>query len=236
MTTPRLDNGPSGVDSDVGWDGVWSTLEGRILLVGVALGTLTVLGLLLPWSGSPARHAEVLTMALTHLTVGRAAAMSLGYARDLGHAVIIGVNLLIEFVLVLVFYPLFVLSFRRLPLVRPLRGAIHRAQGAAERRQDLVQRFGMIGLFFFVWAPFWMTGPVVGSFIGHLMGFPAGANLAIVLGGTTVAIFGWAFFLSELTELSGRGGAWGPLILIAALVVAVILGRWLRSRSTSRVQ
>lgn len=53
-------------------------------------------------------------MTATNIIFGRAAGISVGYTMGLDHIVVVTVNMLIETILVLLFYPLFVLSWRRL--------------------------------------------------------------------------------------------------------------------------
>jgi hypothetical protein len=73
-----------------------------------------------------------------------------------------------------------------------------------------------------VWFPFWMTGPVVGSAIGYLLGMPAWVTLSVVLAGTFVAIVGWAYVLFGLYTRAAVFAPWAP-VLIVSLVILVIL-------------
>ncbi len=68
---------------------------------------------------------------------------------------------------------------------------------AAALRGGMVRKFGIAGLIVFV--PFWMTGPVVGSIIGFLIGLRPWVNLALVLTTAYVAIGLWALLLNELS-------------------------------------
>ena len=45
------------------------------------------------------------------------------------------------------------------------------------------EKYGKYGLFLFVWFPFWMTGPVVGSIIGFLIGITHLHTMLIVITG-----------------------------------------------------
>jgi len=102
-----------------------------------------------------------------------------------------------------------------------------RTQRAAEMHKDKIQRYGVIGLFLFVWFPFWMTGPVVGSVIGFLLGMKVWLNMTVVIAGTCVAIFGWAFFLRQLHDHVASYGSYATMVLLALLVVIVIVGNLL---------
>jgi hypothetical protein len=103
-----------------------------------------------------------------------------------------------------------------------LRRIIDRTQAAAERHHGRVRRYGAAGLFIFVWFPFWMTGPVVGSAIGYLLGMPAWLTLSVVLAGTFVAVAGWAYVLFVLYSRAAVFAPWAP-VFIVSLVILVIL-------------
>jgi uncharacterized membrane protein len=114
--------------------------------------------------------------------------MSFGYASVMIHLPVVPLNMLVETLHVLVFYPLFMLGWRQLPDLPALKSFVAHMHEAAEQRGGMVRKFGIAGLLAFVFAPFWMTGPVVGSIIGFLIGLRPWVNLAIVLPTTCVAI------------------------------------------------
>lgn len=201
--------------------------EGRILLVGVALAFIYTLWLGIKLITSPEESQILFGMTATDIIFGRAAAMAFGYSMKLGHAIVITVCIIIETILVLIFYPLFVFSWRHLLVIKWLRNMLDRLHRSAETHKDKVQRYGLIGLFVFVWLPFWMTGPVVGCIIGFLLGLKARFNIPVVLSGTYVAIFGWAFFLRRLHGRVASYSSYAPMVLFALLIVVIILGNYL---------
>ena len=85
-----------------------------------------------------------------------------------------------------------------------------------------MRRYGIAGLFVFVFMPFWMTGPVVGAIIGFLIGLRPAVNLAVVLSATGLAIVIYA-----------RLDAWASAVhpyAVFALIVALALLAWLARR------
>jgi uncharacterized membrane protein len=209
------------------WRKFLDTPEGRVLLAGLVLSATGVVGLGFTWLYSPAFSQLLVAMTATNVLFGRAAAMSFGYAVGLDHVVVIPVNMLIETILVLLFYPLFVMSWRHVAELQFLKNVIRHIREAAEDNQDKIRRYGLIGLFVFVWFPFWMTGPVVGCAIGFLLGLSAGVNLAIVLIGTYLAMVGWAILLRGLHEQVAEYGAFGPMILVIVIILVVVAGHLL---------
>ena len=201
--------------------------EGRILLIGVALAFIYTFWLGIKLINSPEESQVLIVMTAFDIMFGRAAAMVFGYSQLLGHATVITVCIIIETILVLIFYPLFVFSWRRLLVIKWLKNTLERIHKAAETHKDKVQRYGIIGLFVFVWLPFWMTGPVVGCVIGFLLGLKARLNIPVVLAGTSVAILGWAFFMHRLLERVASYSSYAAIVILALLIVIIVVGKLL---------
>ena len=176
---------------------------------------------------SPEESQLLIGITATGLLFGRATAMAFGYSLKLGHNTVIPICMIIETIMVLIFYPLFVFSWRHLLVVKRLKKLFERTQRTAEMHKDKVQRYGVIGLFLFVWFPFWMTGPVVGSVIGFLLGLRVWITITVVLAGTYMAIVGWAFFLRQLHEQVASYSSYAAMILMILLIVVIILGHLL---------
>jgi uncharacterized membrane protein len=219
------------------WARLWNDTEGRILVVGVALAWLLVIALGIGWMVEPEWTLVFAAMTGLNLLIGRAAGMSFGYANGLDHAVVIGSNVLVETIQVLVMYPLFVLSWRNLVDVRRLHRYLVQMRRSAEANETRVARYGMTGLFVFVFLPFWMTGPVVGSIIGFLIGLKTRQILVTVLAATYVAIGVWALAFEQLNELLaeyGRYAAFATVLAFAAAALAVNrFGRLRHGRNTA---
>jgi uncharacterized membrane protein len=201
--------------------------EGRLLLIGVALAFTYTFWLGIKLLYFPEESQVLIGMTATHIMFGRAAGMAFGYSLGLGHSTVIPTCIIIETILVLIFYPLFVFSWRHLLVLNWLKNIFERIHKAAEIHKVKVQRYGIIGLFFFVWFPFWMTGPIVGCVIGFLLGLRAWLNITVVLTGTYVAIFGWAFFLRQFHEQVASYSSYAAMVLMALLVIIIILGHLL---------
>ena len=212
------------------WHQLFRTTEGRVLSLGIAVALLGPVVAGVVAFGSPQVFHLFGVMSFTNIVFGRAVSMSIGYAGGYGHALVVPVNMWVETVLVLLFYPLFVFSMRKLVVFPSLKRFLDRANAAAERHEDKVRRYGIVGLFVFVWFPFWMTGPVVGAAIGYLLRFPAWLTLSIVLAGTYVAMLAWAWLLFNLHARAAVFGPWAPGAIVGVLIVIVLAGYWIRRR------
>ena len=207
--------------------GFLAIAEGRLLLAGVALALIYTFWLGIKFVLSPDESQILIGMTATEIMFGRAAGMAFGYSLGLEHITVIPVCMMIETVLVLIFYPLFVFSWRHLLVIKRLENVFGRMHKAAETHKGKIQKYGLVGLFVFVWFPFWMTGPVVGCVIGFLLGLRVWLNITVVLVGTYAAIFGWAFFLRQLHERVASYSSYATMVLLALLVVIVVVGHLL---------
>ena len=198
--------------------------EGSIFLVGVTIALIYTFWLGTKFIFNPVNANVLAAMTATSIVFGRAAAMTVGYTMSLGHATVIPVSMIIETILVLIFYPLFVFSWKHLLVIKGLKNLFDRIHRAAEFHKDKVRKYGTIGLFAFVWFPFWMTGPVVGCVIGFLLALPVWLNITVVLAGTYVAILGWAFFLREIHEQIASYSSHAALILMVIIIGIIIIG------------
>ena len=197
---------------------LFSSTEGRLLGVGLALTGLMLLAFGIGGYLFPDSALTYAAMTGLNLSIGRAAGMSFGYASGLGHAQVIPLSMLVETIKVLVVYPLFVLSWRHLITLRRLQSFVTRLHHAAESGGRAVRKYGIVGLFVFVFMPLWMTGPVVGAIIGFLIGLRPWVNVAVVLSATYVAIGVWGLLLNELSVWAATVNQFAPYALFLAIV------------------
>lgn len=204
--------------------GVAATPEGRILLSALVMALLYLLWMLVSYVFAREAFQVLVGMTASHVLFGRAAGMSFGYSLGHGHALVLTANVIIETIIVMLFYPTFVFSMRRLLVFARLKQIMDGIHRAAEARHDLVRRWGFIGIFLFVLFPFWGTGPVVGCVIGYLLELRPWVNIAVVLSGTYAACVAWAILLKELHERVEAFGPYAGMIIVAILVLLAVLG------------
>ncbi|MHC5034465.1 MAG: small multi-drug export protein [Planctomycetota bacterium] len=204
------------------WRRVLMAPEGKILCAGIVLTIWYAVTVVLARLQSAELFHSLATMTTAHVFGGRAAGMSAGYTSELGRGVVIVANMAIETFLVLLFYPLFVFSYRRLIVIQPLEDTIARARRAAEAHQPTIVKFGVPGLLLFVWFPFWMTGPLVGCIIGFLIGLRPWVNLTVVLSGTYLAIFCWGLVLEKIHISLESLGPYVPFVFVGLILLLAI--------------
>ena len=106
--------------------------EGRLLLLGIVLALIYTFWLGIKVLFSPEESQVLIGMTATEIMFGRSASMAFGYALGLGHSTVIPICVVIETVFVLIFYPLFVFSWRHLLAIKWLKNMFDRTVNAAE--------------------------------------------------------------------------------------------------------
>ena len=199
-------------------------------MVGVSLALAYVFWLAVSSIFTPEKGQLFIAMTATHMLFGRVAGLSFGYTVGLGNSVVIPVSMVIETIMVLLFYPLFVLSWNHLVVFEGLRRFLGQVSEAADRHVVTIRRYGLIGLFIFVWFPLWMTGPLVGCVIGFLIGLSPLVDIFVVLGATYLAIIGWATFLHKLHGKVAMYSPYAPMILFLIILVIGLAGYFMHKR------
>jgi uncharacterized membrane protein len=207
--------------------------EGQILLLGLLLLAGYFIFVLLCTFFYADYLQQLLSITVTNVIFGRMAGLSIGVASQMDTTFLVLFNFYIESIMVLILYPLFVFSWNKLEFVSypPLTRYMERSKKNAHKYQPLIQRYGIIGLILFVLTPFAMTGPVVGSFVGFLIGFRHRVTLAVVLCSTFIAIIIWIYliknFEAQLVEYS-------DMLMLGLFIAIALLLLWYFVKKTFR--
>ena len=199
--------------------------EGQILILGlILLGCFFIL-ILLCAIFLPHYLQPLLSLTATNAIFGRGAGLSIGIAAQMDTSVLIALNFMIESILVLIIYPLFVLSWNKLELIsyQPLNQFLERSKVNAHKYEPIIRRYGIIGLVLFVLTPFAMTGPVVGSFVGYLMGLSHRMTLFVVLLSTFIAIILWVYLIKNFEEVLI---AYSDMITTGFIIATITMLAW----------
>jgi len=205
-----------------GWGAILRTQEALIFLTGVACAAAIVAWFAVLSGKDLGKAATIMAIVTTHLTGGRAFGVSAALSRGFEPWEAIALGVLIEGAVVCFFFSAFCLSFKRLIVLRFLSGAIENIQRSAASQRSRLLRWGVPGLIMFVWFPFFMTGPVVGSVIGFLLGMRPWVVTGVVLFGTVLAIVSWTFAIGPVVEWAQRIGEFFPLMVVFILLIVVV--------------
>lgn len=207
--------------------------EGQILLLGLLLlGGYFILVLLCALFYADYLQ-QLLSITITNVIFGRMAGLSIGVASQMDMTFLVLFNFFIESIMVLILYPLFVFSWNKLEFVsyQPLNHYLEKSKKNAHKYQPLIQRYGIIGLILFVLTPFAMTGPVVGSFVGFLIGFRHRVTLAVVLCSTFIAIIIWIYLIKNF---EAQLIAYSDMLMLGLLIAIALLLLWFFVKKTFR--
>jgi len=199
--------------------------EGKILIFGLGMLGAFLLLILFSTLLFPKATQTLLSITATNMLFGRMAGLSIGIAAQVDTLFLILFSFFIEAIMVLLLYPLFVQSWNRLEIItyKPLHTFFERAQESSRKYQTTIQKYGIFGLLFFVLTPLAMTGPVVGSFVGYMMGFSHTKTLSTILTATLLAVTLWVYLIGHFKTLLVTYSHW---VSMGFLVAAIGMGVW----------
>ncbi|MGA1931882.1 small multi-drug export protein [Arcobacter sp. YIC-464] len=175
--------------------------EGNIFLLGLILIFSLGVFIIVLYFFDPVLASKITGMIFSNLLVGRVPSLSFGYAAELNHFWVILTNVYTETIMVTILYPLFVLSIKGVLKVKVLEEFFLEVESRKKQHKEKFDKYGKFGLFIFVFIPFWMTGPIVGSMIGYLIGMKHYTIISIVFVATVISITLWGVFLQEIVNL-----------------------------------
>lgn len=174
--------------------------EGNIFLLGLILTFCLLIFIIISYQIDALYASKITGIVFSNLFIGRVPALSFGYAANLSHFTVIGINIIVELILVSIILPLFILSFRGILKIKLLENFFIQVQQKRIEHQEKFNKYGKFALFVFVFIPFWMTGPIVGAIIGFLIGIEYYTIIIIVFLATMIAITLWGLFLQEIVD------------------------------------
>lgn len=181
-------------------DNLFKTVEGKLLVAGILLA-LALLASIVFYFVTDFETAKTLVLVfIAHSVGGRAAGIGLCILQDFGTFATIFYNFYLEILIVCFTYSIFVLSATQYLRVEWLARVMGNIAVKALKNKQKIERFGWLGIFFFVMAPLPVTGPVVGSIIGYMIKLSLVKNFSATFLGTLTAIIVWFQFFDFLEE------------------------------------
>lgn len=199
--------------------------ENGIFFIGFFLFFIVLVCYLLSIFFYPEYLNTLLHMGYTNPTVGRIASLSLGIANQMDAWIVIVFSLLLEMIQVFLLYPLFVKSWHKVESLhsKTLQSYFIKAKERITQYQPLLQRYGLFGLMLFVLTPLAMTGPVVGSFAGFVIGFSHKKTLITIFVATTVSMALWYSLILHFEEQLVR---YSDIFLKGTITIVVMIALW----------
>lgn len=206
--------------------------EVRIFTSGMITILVLILWLSLSYLWLPGRSHIMFIMAAIDFSCGRLAGMFFGYSSGLKQWMIVPTNFLVDSIWILILYPLVILSLKKFLSIEYISKKAKHIETIANDNRDKIEKYGIIGLFLFVFVPLPMTGPVVGGVIGYFMNLRPWTNIAVILSATYVTIIVWALLLPHIHHVAQGYGPNMPMILLVVLILLGFIGRIFYKRKT----
>ena len=183
---------------------------------------------------SPERANHLWKIIGYHLSGGAAMGVMKGSVyEDLTIFDNIFANSLISIALILLFNTLMGLSCRGILRISFLDNRLKELSGNAHSQKKTWVKFGIPGVFAFVFFPTTGTGPIVGSIIARLIGLGYWTSVATVISGSLASVVAFAFAADKIGALVGdKTLSRISLVLIVLLLLAAAFVKirvWLKS-------
>ncbi len=202
--------------------------ERGVFVLGCFMLIAWVGAVALLWQRSHALWLPVLTMGFTELFAGRAAAIAQAQHLDMQPALIVLLATYVDAATVFIIYPLLVFCYENLFERRFFQKHMKPVFDSARRSLNRFAKYEILGVFCFVWIPFWMTGVVVGAVLGYLLGLRTWINMATVTVATLTASLCWAFAYDRLFTWLAAIHKGIPVTVTCVLIAVLLCRRWLQ--------
>ncbi len=209
------------------------SIEALIFWIGLCQVALWLVAYVLTALYAPEVFTGMLKQVGAHALGGRLAGIAAGLTAGLGDRLVVAIALATDLTVVATLYPLIIYSYERGARRWFMRGTVQSTIMAAQTGQKRVRRWGIAGIVFFVWFPFYTTGPLVGAVIGYFLRLRAWVTFVAVGVGTLLAIISWTAVSRPL--LRWLDGVWKGFAayvpwIIVAIVLASVAVAWMYRR------
>jgi uncharacterized membrane protein len=171
---------------------------------------------------APGVFTGMLKQVGAHALGGRLAGIAAGLTAGLGDRLVVAIAVATDLTVVSTLYPLIIYSYERGARRWFMRGTVQSTIMAAQSGQKRVRRWGIVGIVFFVWFPFYTTGPLVGAVIGYFLRLRTWVTFVAVGVGTLLAIISWTAVSRPLLKWI-KDVAPGLLAYVPWIIVAIVL-------------
>jgi uncharacterized membrane protein len=206
------------------------TPEGRIFVTGCCMLILWIEAVAVLWKCGYPIWDDLLTMGLAHMVGGRAASIARGTQVALPPALIALHAIYTDITAMFIMFPVLVFSYKNFVERRVFQEHMKPVFDAAQRGALKMRRFKIMGIFMFVWFPFWMTGIIVGAVLGFLIGLRPWVNMLTVSCGSATAVVCWVYAYDKLFGWLGGINQTVPVVFSSIIIAALVALRVIKKR------
>jgi len=203
-------------------------MAGHVCLVG-----MLILFVVLYWlCGYPYQYTWQLVLA--QILSGRAGSAHLGMELGFNRYYLLFQICMHDFILMLYLFPLFVRGFQQLSQIRLVGPSLQRLHDYAQRHQDDIGPYGVLGLLIFVFFPFWNCGPLVGVSLAYVVEMRLWMAFTSVILGNIVAVASWIWAYEKLQQYNKTLALVLLLVAFALAMSWPVYARWRRKRKAMK--
>ncbi|MFC1485081.1 small multi-drug export protein [bacterium] len=123
----------------------------------------------------------------------------------------------------IILYILSALIFGRIIRNKFLFSYIINLMRQARKQKNILNKISEFGLAIFVWTPLPLTGAVIGTFLGLLVGFSPKKTFSIVVPSMLIGVISWTYGFSYLThQLNKIDYFWGAFLLWGVFILSIL--------------
>ncbi len=183
----------------------------------------------------PDPHAQGWRLVLELAFLGRLVNVADGIASGFSQTYLLVQSGTQDVILLLIVYPLVVATYQGSSKTGWLSGAINRVRRSAENHRRIVEPLGVIGLWGFVFFPFWSTGALVGGVVGYLIGLRTTIVFASVFSGHVISVVSLIWFFDSMRSIMESVDQ-GLVRFLPWLVLGGLALVWFGTRLVQRVR
>lgn len=210
--------------------------EGHIFALGCCLLILWVESVAVMLRLGEPIWLKMVMMGLTHLLAGRAASIAQGTQAGMHPAFVSLFAVLFDTIVMLIMFPVLVFSYDNFFERRFFQKHMKPVFDQARKGLTRLRKAKILGVFMFVWFPFWMTGVIAGSVLGYLLGLRKWVTMLTAVLGNIAAVLCWVYAYDKLFGWLNRThqnlAAAITLLIILALVFARLV--WKRKEGDGK--
>ena len=199
--------------------------RGQIFMAGCSMMIAWVATVAILWRLQHPYWLNMMTMGFAQMIFGRAAAIAQATQAGFSGYLSVALACYIDCTIVMIAYPVLIFSYHNLLERRFFKQHMEPIFASARRNVARFRRSKIIGVFAFVWFPFFMTGVVAGAVLGYLLGLRPWVTIATVALGTLSATICWVFAYNNLFSWLGTVHPSVPIATTVLILVALAVHR-----------
>lgn len=181
----------------------------------------------------PDPYAQGWRLVLELMFVGRLVSIADGVGNGFSSTYLLAQNIPQDMILLLVALPWVVRAYQFGVRNTFIGNRIDTLRKTAERNKRIVEPFGVVGLWAFVFFPFWSTGALVGGVVGYLLGMRYPLILSTIFLAHCLSVVSVLMFMDAMKDIAESFDSgiakFFPWIILGLLILITLIYRALKT-------